>query len=131
MLDANGSVVRKSLLVVDRAMDGTVARRDREEAVEQAHQQGAQKAAAHGDGHAERGVDHRRVGKAALVEERADDAADAADVHDAGDAEIEVAGLLGNDLTGAAEEQGDALRHGTGDEGHQIKHWSHPPSWRN
>ena len=65
---------------------------------------------------------HLLHGHGLLIEERADDAADAADIHDAGDAQVQVAGFLRQDLAGAAVEQRDALHDGPGDEGYQIKH---------
>ena len=75
---------------------------------EKAHQQGTQQGAEHGDHDGKEGVQcRRRCGL--LIEERADNAADAAHIHDAGNTEVQVAGFFREDLAGAAEQQGDAL----------------------
>ncbi len=94
---------------------------DGEEAVEKSHQQRAQQRACHGDGDGPEG-DQGLTGHGLLIEEGADDAADGANVHDAGNAQIQVAGLLRQDLTGGAVQQRDALHHGTGEKGYEIEH---------
>ena len=72
---------------------------------------------------------HFGGGHGLLIEERADDAADAAHIHDAGDTQVQVTGFLRQDLAGAAEQQGDALHDRTGDERYKIKaHLLTPPS---
>ena len=98
------------------------AQGDGEEAVDKPGQQRAQQAGAKRDGDSQEAVHVRRGGQGLLVEEGADDAADAADVHDAGNAEVEVAGFLRQRLAGAAEEQRDALHDGAGNEGNEIEH---------
>ena len=100
-----------------------------EEAVDQAHQKGAHKAAQHRDADGEEGI-HVRGGGVLLIEEGADDAADGAHIHDARDAQVQVAGLLGEGLAGAAVQQRDALHDGSGDESGEIKHAARLPSVR-
>ena len=65
---------------------------DGQEAVEQTHERRAQNAREQGNEHCEERV-HRL--DALLIEERADNAGDAADIHDAGDTEVQVAALFG------------------------------------
>ena len=67
-----------------------------------------------------------------LIQESANDAADAADVHNAGNTQVQVAGLFGDGLTGGAKEQRDALHHSPGDKGNKVKHYfsSFPPALR-
>ena len=89
------------------------AQRNGQQAVEKAHQKRAQKRAEHRDTDGEERV-HVGSRGGLLVEERADDAADTADVHHARNAEVQVAGLFRQDLTGAAVEQGNALHDRTG-----------------
>ena len=89
-------------------------------AVQQSHQQRAQQGAQHGDAHRQQAV-HLRRRDGLLIEKRPDDAADAAHIHDAGDAQIQVAGFLRQDLAGAAVQQGDALHDGPGKERCKIK----------
>ena len=103
----------------------------RQEAVQQAHQQRAQQGAQHGDQNGQKAA-HLVGGHGLLIEERADDAADTAHIHDAGDTQVQVAGLLGEDLAGAAVQQGDTLHDRAGDEGYniKIKHFLTPPSFR-
>ena len=103
----------------------------RQEAVQQAHQQRAQQGAQHGDHNGQKAA-HLVGGHGLLIEERADDAADTAHIHDAGDTQVQVAGLLGEDLAGAAVQQGDTLHDRAGDEGYniKIKHFLTPPSFR-
>ena len=55
-----------------------------QQAVQQTHQQRAQQGAQHRDSNGQKAV-HRGHGGRLLVEERTDDAADAAHIHDAGD----------------------------------------------
>ena len=87
----------------------------RQQAVQQTHQQRAQQGAQHRDSNGQKAVHRGRRG-GLLVEERTDDAADAAHIHDAGDAQIQVAGFLRQDLAGAAVQQGDALHDRAGEE---------------
>ena len=102
----------------------------RQEAVQQAHQQRAQQGAQHGDQNGQKAA-HLVGGHGLLIEERADDAADTAHIHDAGDTQVQIAGLLGEDLAGAAVQQGDTLHDRAGDEGYNIKvHFLTPPSFR-
>jgi len=102
----------------------------RQEAVQQAHQQRAQQGAQHGDQNGQKAA-HLIGGHGLLIEERADDAADTAHIHDAGDTQVQIAGLLGEDLAGAAVQQGDTLHDRAGDEGYNIKiHFLTPPSFR-
>ena len=84
------------------------------------HQQRAQQGAQHGDHNGQKAA-HLVGGHGLLIEERADDAADTAHIHDAGDTQVQVAGLLGEDLAGAAVQQGDTLHDRAGDEGYNIK----------
>ena len=81
-----------------------------EEAEQQAHQQRANKAAESGDKSSKEAVHCLGRGQGLLIEEGTDNAADAANIHDAGDTKVQVAGLLGDDLTGGAIKQGDAER---------------------
>ena len=69
------------------------AQRNGQQAVEKAHQKRAQKRAEHRDTDGEERV-HVGSRGGLLVEERADDAADTADVHHARNAEVQVAGLF-------------------------------------
>lgn len=102
----------------------------RQEAVQQAHQQRTQQGAQHGDQNGQKAA-HLVGGHGLLIEERADDAADTAHIHDAGDTQVQIAGLLGEDLAGAAVQQGDTLHDRAGDEGYNIKiHFLTPPSFR-
>ena len=102
----------------------------RQEAVQQAHQQRAQQGAQHGDQNGQKAA-HLVGGHGLLIEERADDAADTAHIHDAGDTQVQIAGLLGEDLAGATVQQGDTLHDRAGDEGYNIKiHFLTPPSFR-
>ena len=97
-----------------------------EEAVEKPHKEGAQQGAQQGDAHCEN-TRHLSGGDGLLIQERADNAADAAHVHDTGNAQVQVAGLLRDGLAGGAEEQGDALDNGSGNKGCKIKHCGFPP----
>ena len=78
------------------------AERDGQEAVEQAHQQASPTGEQSIGMPMARKRVHVRRRDGLLIEERADDAADAADVHDAGNAEVQVAGFLRQDLARAA-----------------------------
>ena len=104
------------------------AQRDGQKAVQQTHEQRPEQARQQRDHHGEKAVHARGPADTLLIQERPDDAADTADVHDARDAEVEVAGLFGERLAGAAEQQRDALHDGAGDKGHKIKHAPPPPS---
>ena len=57
-----------------------------------------------------------------LIQEGTDDTADTAHIHDTGDTEVQVTGLLRQDFTGTAEQQGDTLHDGTGEERYKVKH---------
>ena len=70
-----------------------LAQRNGQQAVEKAHQKRAQKRAEHRDTDGEERV-HVGSRGGLLVEERADDAADTADVHHARNTEVEVAGFF-------------------------------------
>ena len=104
------------------------AQRDGEKAVQQSHEQRAEQARQQRDHDGEKAVHPRGPADALLIQERPDDAADAADIHDARDAEVQVAGLFGERFAGAAEQQRDTLYDGAGDKGHKIKHAPPPPS---
>ena len=86
------------------------AQGDGQEAVDQRHQrrsdQGADKRNQHRD-NGNHPVPHRL-----LVKERADHAADAADIHDAGNAEVQVSALFGDDLPRRSEQQRNPLPDG-------------------
>ena len=69
------------------------AQRDGQQAVEKPHQKRAEQRAEHRDPDGKKSV-HVCRGRRLLVEERADDAADTADVHHARDTEVQVAGLF-------------------------------------
>mgnify|MGYP000143755827 FL=1 len=69
---------------------------DGQEAVKQTHERRAQNAREQGNEHCEERV-HRL--DALLIEERADNAGDAAGIHDAGDTEVQVAALFGYRLS--------------------------------
>ena len=66
--------------------------------------------------HGEEAVHCFRGGQRLFIKECADDAADAAHIHNAGKTQIHVAGLLGDDFTGGAVEQGDSLCNSSGEE---------------
>ena len=68
----------------------------------QAHQQGAQQGAEDAGCRMARKAIHLLHGHGLLIEERTDNAADAAHIHDAGNTQVQVAGFLGEDLAGAA-----------------------------
>ena len=104
------------------------AQRNGEKAVQQTHEQRAEQARQQRDHDGEKAVHPRGPAGRLLIQERPDDAADAADIHDARDAEVEVAGLFGERFAGAAEQQRDTLHDGAGDKGHKIKHAPPPPS---
>ena len=91
------------------------AERDREEAVDQPHHKRAEERAAERNEHRERRVQRLGRGERIFIQKRADDARDAADIHDAGDAEVEVTGFFGEDLAGGAEQQRNALHDGAAD----------------
>ena len=69
-----------------------------EEAEKKAHQKRTYQAEQSGDEHCQSGVERFGGGKALLINESADNTADTADIHNAGDTEIHVAGFLGDDL---------------------------------
>ena len=95
-----------------------------QEAVQKAHQEGPQQGAEQGN---DNGRESGNGGSVLLIEEGADDAADAAHIHDTRNAQIQVAGFFREGLAGGAVEQGNALDHGPGDEGNEIKHGFRPP----
>ena len=97
------------------------AKRNRQQAVNQAHEERACQRAEH------RNTDggqraHFGCGNGLLIEERANNAADTADIHHARNTEVQVAGFFGEDLTGAAVEKGNALHDGARKERSKIKH---------
>ena len=65
---------------------------------------------------------HFGSGDRLLIEEGSNDAADTADIHDARNAEVQVAGFFGEDFTGAAVQKRNALHDGTRKERSKIKH---------
>ena len=89
--------------------------RHRQQAVQKSHEQGAKQGAEQGNADSQQSA-HSLCGGGLFIEERADDAADAAHIHDAGDSQIQVAGFFGQNFTGAAIEQGNALHNGPGEE---------------
>ena len=131
---ANGRQVRNALLVFDRAMDGTslpvsLMREEiseahaegrhgetghvlvgpevnREEAIQKSHDEGAQKRSPGRDQYADQRIER---GCILLIQEGPDDAADTADVHDAGNSEVQVSGFFGNGFTGTSEKKRYAL----------------------
>ena len=94
-----------------------------EEAVQKPHEEGGENGAQKGDPDGEKGVD--REG-ALFIEEGSDDPSDCAYIHDPGDAQVQVAALLGVDLSHTAIEKGDALHHGAGDVRDKVKHGTPP-----
>ena len=100
------------------------AQRDGEEAVNKTHEQRTGKRGQQRDHDSIEAV-HRRGGAAGLlVEEGPDNAAYTSDIHNAGYAEVEVAGLLGERFAGAAEKKRNALSNCPGNKGNKIKHGS-------
>ena len=81
---------------------------DGEKAVEQAAQRRGQEGRGEGEDEAEHRGGIRVV---ELVEEGGRQTGDAAQVHDAGDAQVQIAGFLGEDLTHGAEEDDGAEDH--------------------
>ena len=98
-----------------------------EEAVQKPHEEGAQQRAQQGNSHRQEPNHILSGGNGLLIHKCADHAADTAHIHDAGNAQIQVAGLFRKGFAGGAEEQRDALDHGSGDKGYKIKHCPFPP----
>ena len=95
------------------------SQRNRQEAVDKPHYQRAEEAAEQRYRYCEEAVHVLGRGKALFVEERADDAADGANVHDTRNTEVEVSGLLGQDFTRAAVKKRHTPNYGSGYEGKQ------------
>ena len=87
-----------------------------QEAEQQTHQQRTDQAECGRDQHRQEGHHCLGIGQALLIQECADNAANTADIHDTGNTQVHIAGLLGDDLTGGTEQQRGALGDGTGQE---------------
>ena len=103
---------------------------DGQEAVDKAHTQRAEHTGQQRDQNAKERIDLGGGGKGLLIQECPNDAADAAHIHDAGDAQIQIAGFFGEGFAGGAKEQRDSLGDGSGNESKKIKHRLSPPSFR-
>ena len=94
--------------------------RNGQKAVEKTHQQASEQAAQ------DRDQDARQCAEIAagclFIEKGTDDARNGPHIHDARNAEVEVAGLFRQGFAGAAQQQRNALYDGTGDEGNDIEH---------
>ena len=72
------------------------------ETEKKSHQKRADQTKKRRDQHGQRGIQSIGRGKALLIKESADHAADAAHIHDTGNTEVHVAGFLGNDFAGGS-----------------------------
>ena len=79
---------------------------NREEAIQKTHDERAQKRGPGRDQYANQRIER---GCILLIQESPDDAADTADVHDAGNSEVQVSGFFGNGFTGTSEKKRYAL----------------------
>ena len=104
----------------------------RQEAVQKSHQRRANQAAQQRKQNGQEAV-HLGSGHCLLIQKGTNHAADAAHIHNAGDAQVQVAGLFRNGLAGGAEQQRHTLHHRPGNKGKEVKHLyfsSFPPVFR-
>ncbi len=83
---------------------------DRQEAVEESHCERTENGTQQRN---QDGKERNEICGVLFIEESADDTADAADIHDARNAEVQVARFFGDDFAGRAVQQGNALHDGT------------------
>ena len=89
-----------------------------QEAVQKSHQAREEQRAKQRDQDGEdTDVPMTEIGTGLFKEEAADNAADGAHIHDAGDTEVQVAGFLGDDFTGRTVQKRNALHDGSSNEG--------------
>ena len=102
-----------------------------EEAVDQTHQHRADNGAEHGDQDRQRRYE-RCTGCVAshFIEKCANNTADTTHIHNAGDTQVQVTGLFGDNFTGRTVQQRDAQGNGTGNKSKKHTHYACPPFFR-
>ena len=94
-----------------------------QEAIEQRHQKRTEKTAKQRNEHGKKVI---HIFRTALIEKAADDAGNSADIHDAGDAEVEVAGFLRQNFAGRAEQKRRSLQDSALNKVDPSAHFSSP-----